>query len=204
VLVTGRKASVIATYDITGVSCHIGYLQGKPISAIREATMKMLALENASDYENLTFCCGRIDGGAGATSVPEHCRMQVNVRIRDLESVDSVMQLLQQQAETTYVPGTHTTLSVQGVLFPMEDREENRALCRRFSEISQSLGFGSYSPRFVGGASDAAHAAAMKIPVICASGPVVDFQHTLRERVLKASMAQRAKVHALTILELSK
>jgi acetylornithine deacetylase/succinyl-diaminopimelate desuccinylase-like protein len=54
----------------------------------------------------------------------------------------------------------------------------------------------------VGGASDAAHAAAMDIPVVCASGPVVDFQHTLNERVLKASMAQRAKIHALTVLRL--
>ena len=59
-----------------------------------------------------------------------------------------------------------------------------------------------YEPFFSGGASDAAYASAMGIPVICASGPVVDFQHTRRERVLKASMAERAKVHTKVIVEL--
>jgi hypothetical protein len=39
--------------------------------------------------------------------------------------------------------------------------------------------------------------------VVCASGPVVDFQHTPNERVLISSMAQRAKIHAVTILGLS-
>ena len=54
----------------------------------------------------------------------------------------------------------------------------------------------------MGGASDAAHASAMNIPVVCASGPVVDFQHTRRERVEKATMAQRAKIHAKVIIDL--
>ena len=46
-------------------------------------------------------------------------------------------------------------------------------------------------------------AAELDIPVVCASGPVVDFQHTKNERVLFRSMAQRAKIHAVTILGLS-
>jgi len=54
----------------------------------------------------------------------------------------------------------------------------------------------------VGGASDAAYASELKIPVVCACGPVVDFQHTRNERVLTASMAQRAKIHVQTILNM--
>ena len=85
----------------------------------------------------------------------------------------------------------------------MEEKDANIALCDCFSEASQELGFGSFGHIFVGGASDAAHASAMDIPVVCASGPVVDFQHTKNERVLFRSMAQRAKIHAVTILGLS-
>jgi acetylornithine deacetylase/succinyl-diaminopimelate desuccinylase-like protein len=85
----------------------------------------------------------------------------------------------------------------------MSQRPGNIDLCHRFSEVSQSLGFEAFESAFVGGASDASHASAMDIPVICATGPVVDFQHTLNERVLIASMAQRAKIHAVTILGLS-
>ena len=47
-LVTGRKSSLIAIYNITGQPAHIGYLTEKPKSAIREAAMKLLALEDAS------------------------------------------------------------------------------------------------------------------------------------------------------------
>ena len=81
----------------------------------------------------------------------------------------------------------------------MSRREENDRLCQSFSQISQQLGFGPFEAVFVGGASDAAHASAMQIPVVCASGPVVDFQHTRQERVLKKTMAQRAKIHACLI-----
>ena len=46
------------------------------------------------------------------------------------------------------------------------------------------------------------NSSAMNIPVVFASGPVVDFQHTRQERVLKASMAQRAMIHAVLISEM--
>lgn len=165
--------------------------------------MKLLALENASDYQELTFCGGTIQGGTGATSVPGHCRLQVNVRIRTHSAVETALNLLRQQAQTNHVPGTSCTLTVHGTPFPMEEKQTNIDLCEKFSTVSESLGFGSFGHRFVGGASDAAHASAMNIPVVCASGPIVDFQHTKNERVLIGSMVQRAKIHALTILELS-
>lgn len=86
------------------------------------------------------------------------------------------------------------------ITIPMSQRQKNIDLCRQFSAASQSLGFEAFEPTFVGGASDAAHASAMEIPVVCASGPIVDFQHTRNERVDIASMAKRAKIHAKTIL----
>ena len=80
--------------------------------------------------------------------------------------------------------------------------KDNDQLCEAFSVASQELGFGSFVGSFVGGASDAAYASEMGIPVICATGPVVDFQHTRNERVMTKTMAQRAKIHVLTILNL--
>jgi len=201
-LVTGRKASLIARYTITGEAAHIGYLKGKPKSAIREAAMKLLALEDASDYEDLTFCAGVIEGGTVATSVPNRCVLQINVRIRDSSVTEKAISILEREAAATYVPGTSCSLEILGNRTPMSQRPENLWLCSRFSEASEALGFGKFDPSFVGGASDAAYASQMNIPVVCASGPVVDFQHTKNERVLKASMAQRAKIHALTILNL--
>ena len=201
-LVTGRKSSLIARYTIQGEAAHIGYLKDKPKSAIREAAMKLLALEDASDYEDLTFCGGTVHGGSVATSAPGSCVLEVNVRIRDESVVDKAIRILEQEAATVYVPGTSCTLEILGNRTPMSEKAANLALCRRFSDASQALGFGAFEPAFVGGASDASYASQMGIPVVCATGPIVDFQHTKNERVLKASMAQRAKIHALTILEL--
>lgn len=201
-LVTGRKSSLIAVYDIQGEAAHIGYIQGQPKSAIREAAMKLLALEDQSDYDMLTFCGGVINGGTVATSAPAHCQLQVNVRIKDDSVVDKAISILETVAATTYVPGTTCTLDIRGNRVPMSQRQENLDLCRRFSEASQALGFEAFEPAFVGGASDAAHASAMGIPVVCASGPIVDFQHTRNERADIASMAKRAKIHAKTILDM--
>ncbi len=199
-LVTGRKASLIAIYNITGVGAHIGYLTEKPKSAIREAAMKLLALEDASDYENLVFCGGVVSGGNVATSVPSQCRLEVNVRIKDGSYVQDAVRILEEAAARTYVPGTSCELEIKGKLFPMVACEANEKLCRAFSNASQRLGYGSFTGAFVGGASDAAYASELHIPVICATGPVVDFQHTRNERVMTASMAQRAKIHVETIL----
>jgi len=201
-LVTGRKSSIIAVYEIQGEPAHIGYLKGAPKSAVREAALKLLALEDASDYDMLTFCGSVIHGGTVATSAPGACRLEVNVRIKDQSVIDKAIDILQRTAETNYVPGTSCTLTIRGNRIPMSEKSGNLELCRRFCEASQTLGFGKFEPAFVGGASDASYAAGMDIPVVCASGPVVDFQHTRNERVLTASMAQRAKIHVKTILDL--
>lgn len=201
-IVTGRKASLIAIYQITGVGAHIGYLTEKPKSAIREAAMKLLMLEDASDYENLVFCGGVISGGNVATSVPSQCRLEVNVRIKDGSYVAEAVRILQDAANRTFVPGTSCELEIKGKMFPMCACEANEKLCAAFSAAAQSLGFDPFVGAFVGGASDAAYASELGIPVICATGPVVDFQHTLNERVMTATMAQRAKIHAQTILSL--
>lgn len=201
-LVTGRKSSLIAVFDIHGEAAHIGYLTEKPKSAIREAAMKLLALEDASDYDSLTFCGGVINGGTVATSAPANCRLQINVRIKDDSVIEKAISILETTASTQYVTGTTCTLEIRGNRVPMSQRKANLDLCQRFSEASQALGYEKLEPAFVGGASDAAHASAMNIPVVCASGPVVDFQHTRRERVEKATMAQRAKIHAKVIIDL--
>jgi len=201
-LVTGRKASLIAVYDITGEGAHIGYLSGQPKSAIREAAMKLMALEDASDYDNLVFCGGVISGGNVATSVPANCTLEVNVRIKNASYIDEAIRILEDAAKTTYVQGTACNLTIHGKLFPMNENDANIQLCEAFSKASESLGFGPFSHCFVGGASDAAYASELKIPVVCACGPVVDFQHTRNERVLTASMAQRAKIHVQTILNM--
>ena len=201
-LVTGRKSSLIAVFDIHGEAAHIGYLTGKPKSAIREAALKLLALEDASDYDLLTFCGGVIQGGTVATSAPEHCVLQVNVRIKDDSVIQKAISILEDTAATQFVAGTTCKLEIRGNRVPMSQRAANLDLCQQFSNASQALGFGTLQPVFVGGASDAAHASAMGIPVVCASGPVVDFQHTRRERAEKATMAQRAKIHAKVIIEL--
>lgn len=200
-LVTGRKSSLIAVYDIHGEATHIGYLSDKPKSAIREAALKLLELEDSSDYNGLTFCGGVVNGGTVATSVPDRCQLQVNVRIKDSGFIDTALRILQ-QAASTHVAGTTTSLEIRGNPVPMSQRDSNLTLCRKMSEVSHALGFGPLEPVFVGGASDAAYASAMDIPVVCASGPVVDFQHTRNERALKTSLTQRAKIHVLTILQL--
>lgn len=198
-LVTGRKSSLIAVYDICGEAAHIGYLTGKPKSAVREAAIKLLELEDASDFDTLTFCGGVIAGGTVATSAPAKCKLQVNVRIKDSCYIDKAISILE-KANACHVEGTSSSLEIRGNSMPMSQRSGNLELCQIMSDISQSLGFGPLEPTFVGGASDASHASALNIPVVCASGPVVDFQHTLNERVLKSSLTQRAKIHALTIL----
>jgi acetylornithine deacetylase/succinyl-diaminopimelate desuccinylase-like protein len=143
-----------------------------------------------------------IDGGHAATSVSDRCRLHVNVRIKDSSVVDKAISILEDTAKTVFVPGTSCKLEIRGNRIPMSQREGNLLLCRMLSDASEALGYGPLEPVFVGGASDSAYASALEIPVVCATGPVVDFQHTRNERAVFSSMAQRAKIHCLTILNL--
>ena len=136
-LVTGRKSSLIATYTITGTPAHIGYLTDKPVSAIREAALKLLALEDASDYDGLTFCGGTVSGGTVATSVPGQCTLQVNVRIKDHSLVEKAISILEKEAATAYVPGTECRLQIFGNREPMSQRPGNLALCQRFGILHE-------------------------------------------------------------------
>lgn len=201
-IVTGRKSSIIAVFHIKGEASHVGYLNGKPKSAVREAACKLLALEDSSDYKMLTFVGGVIDGGTVATSVPNECTLQVNVRISDSSVIDKAIGILNEICEKTFTEGTSCTMEIRGRRIPMSENSTNIELCKRFSDASVSLGFGEFKHIFVGGASDASYASEMGIPVICATGPVVDYQHTRNERVIRSSMAQRAKIHVKTILSL--
>ena len=199
-LVTGRKSSLITVFKIRGEAAHIGYITAPPKSAIREAALKLLHLEDHSDYDRMTFSGGVIHGGTVATSSPEECELQVNVRIKDASVINEVLDLLKTTAETAFVAGTTCSLEIRGNINPMSERPENIQLCNWMSQESEKLGFGKLESAFVGGASDASYASAMQIPVVCASGPIVEKQHTRDERAYIPSLTERAKIHVATIL----
>jgi len=201
-IVTGRKSSIIATFDIVGKAAHIGYINGMPVNANREAALKLLALENASDYDHLTFCGSTIQGGTVATSVSNQCRLEVNVRIKTEKDIERAMDLLRTVANTSYVEGSKCVLTIRGNTQPMDETKGNLWLCRHFNDAAAQLGYPLFDPVIVGGASDASYASMLQIPVICATGPVVEYQHTRNERVWKHSMAQRAKIHTAAIWNL--
>ena len=200
-IVTGRKASFVASFSIKGRAGHIGYLTDIPESAIREAVEKINALEKSSDYDNLTFVCSTIKGGHCCTSVAADCEFTVNVRIKDLSYVDKAVEIFNKVADTTYVKGTTTTMEIIGRIMPMSQCQANMDMYEKFNQASKDLGLREYKSIFSGGASDASHASLMNIPVICATGPVVDFQHTRNERVLKSSFTERAKAHVKMIID---
>src|SRR5207302_8409045 len=83
-IVTSRKGVGRFEVTATGVPAHSGGAHKKGRSAIKELAHQILALEAMTDYaRGVTTTVGLITGGTAANVIPQHCRISVDLRVRD-------------------------------------------------------------------------------------------------------------------------
>ena len=199
--VVSQKGILRQRIDIEGRGGHSGAAYFDCASAVREAAYKIIALEESSVPGGTTYNCSIVKGGIIPNAIPHQCSITVDIRVRTLEEMEQARRFTAQVAQTSRDPGTHATVTTISSRPPMPDNPQTRVLYQRLDRISREAGFGPLQEVHTGGGSDAAYTREAGIPSISGLGAWGDFAHSTDEYVYLPSVAQRAHLLVLYLLE---
>jgi glutamate carboxypeptidase len=193
-VVTARKGVARFVVRTRGRPSHSGSRPRDGRSAIREMAHQVLALEALSDLDRgLTVNVGRIAGGTAPNVVPEHCRIEVDMRLPTLalaeEALAAVHGLRPRDPDVELV--------VEGGMTrpPFDPSPESLALFERAQELGRGFGL-ELEGCHTGGGSDGNFTAAKGVPTLDGLGADGDGAHTLDERIYPASLVPRTRLLA--------
>jgi glutamate carboxypeptidase len=198
-----RKGVVTLAMEIMGVPAHAGKNPEDGRSAILEATHKIQAMEALTDFkEYVTVTVGTISGGTFPNTTPDLCVLGIDVRGISDEQIESTVQKIQAIAAKNTVPGTSARVAQKGSMPPMANLPGNNALLELSQRCSRELGLVEPAGIISGGASDAAYASKVGVPVLDHMGVQGDYLHTEQEYAIVSSLLERMKLTALCVLNL--
>lgn len=202
-VVIERQGGGIFNLDIEGHPAHAGACPLDGIHSIDEAAHKILALHALTDHkEDKSISVGVINGGTRSNIIPEHVFMEIDLRARRHCDGLNLMEAMQKIADTSYVPGTKSTLKKVMYRPPIEKTAGNTELYHILTKASNKLGI-TIQEKYCGGGSDGNYTSAAGIPTIDSLGPVGSLEHTDKEYLLIDSLFSRSKLTALFITELT-
>lgn len=200
-VVISRKGILKYRLDITGIGGHSGIHYFDCKNAVAEAAHKIVALESKSHPDGITYSCNTIQGGIVSNVIPDSCSITVDIRVprhTDMATADAT---LRQVAETSFIAGTSTAVTLISKRPPMEKNPETMHLFNQLLSVCQRYDLGRLTPVESGGGSDSCYTQANGIPSICGMGGCGEFCHRNQEYVLTASIPLRAKILAAFLSE---
>ncbi len=175
-----RKGIAKYKIEITGKACHASVCT-EGISAIREAAMKIIALEKNQDPDGITMSCGIISGGSAENTVPEHCTFTVDTRFANDTQMKEVDSIVRKITETSFVEGTSATASLLSSRISMPVKDTNVALVQALNTYWREAKLPVCEPVMRFGGSDVAYISAAGIPTADNLGIRGGGIHTLEE-----------------------
>jgi len=188
--------------EVAGRAAHAGAQPEDGRSAIEELAHKIVALHALTDAASGTNVnVGVIRGGERPNVIADHAYAEVDVRVADSKTAESIDQRMRDISAAQIVPDTTCKLS-GGIKFPpMLPTEESAKLLSMIQKAGRELGL-DLRGIATGGGSDGNHAAQFT-PTIDGMGPQGGGAHSDREYIETATLAERAKVTALFLAEWS-
>jgi glutamate carboxypeptidase len=196
-VVTGRKGVGTYTLSIEGQAAHAGTSYTKGINANLEASYKLQELTKLTNLEKgTTVNVGKISGGIGANTISPKCEMLLEIRFKINTEKERLLKALDLIANTSYVPGTKSTVSgliQRNVMEPSTAQND-------FVKVLESITKLDIPTEQRGGVSDANHVSSVGVTTLDGFGPFGDGDHTVKERALISSFEDRIKMMT-TILD---
>lgn len=195
-IVTGRKGVIRIQVDVYGKAGHAASAGPDKASAVLELARKIIALEALNDPERrITANAGKIEGGIGSNTIPEHARADVDFRI--LEPADGIEleQKIQKIVDTCSVPGTRAQAAFMSKRPPMPASQANMELFAIIENTARWIGQSVIS-EVRSGVSDANIIAGMGVPVVDGLGPLGARDHSSDEYMIKKALPERAALIA--------
>lgn len=186
-VVTSRKGTGRFQIEAHGRPAHAGTHHADGRSAIRAIAHAILEIESWTDEERgITTNVGLVSGGTGVNVVPEHARINADVRVVDPEMAAE----MEAKYRDLVSHEPDVTLSVTGGMTrpPWNEDAGTRALLAQIRSVGAEIGLElTASPR-TGGGSDGNFTAALGIPTVDGLGVEGGGAHTLHEHLLVSSI----------------
>ena len=198
-LKTARKG--VGRYRVVarGRAAHAGGSFAEGTSAILELSHQVQRLFDLNDPDlGVTVNVGTIDGGLRPNVVAPEAVAFVDVRAPS----EAVAQALDAEIRslTPVLPGASVEVEGRFGRTPMEATPRNRALFETARRLGATLGLELEDAGLVGGGSDA-NTTSLYTATLDGLGPVGAGAHAAHERVDVPSLAERAALLALLVLE---
>ena len=201
-LVTRRKGGGVIRLDVEGIASHCGTAPEKGASAIREAARKIVAIEDLTDFDHVTFNCGKISGGTSVNTIPAACGVDICIRVHSNQERDAAMEKVRAICAKVETPHTRCTLGPLMGFPAMEELPRTAELVKVYGDASEALGLGRPGTVGTAGCSDSAYTTSMGIPTLCAVGVLGEGQHSPHEHASISSLLSQAKRLTAAILAL--
>ncbi|MBK7862269.1 MAG: M20 family metallopeptidase [Archangiaceae bacterium] len=198
-IVTSRKGTGNLDVTAKGKAAHAGNNHQDGANAAWALARFIDKAQGLTDYaRGVTVNVGKIAGGHGKNTVPDHAVAELDLRfVTRVDAEWLVKSLFDAAAEAAAsVPGTTLTCVGGANRLPMERTDANLKLFEAYAQHAKAYGLAaSESPR-VGGGSDACTTSAMGIASIDALGPRGKGFHTKDEHIEVKTLIPRAQALA--------
>lgn len=186
-IVTSRKGTGRFQIEAHGRPSHAGAKHEDGRSAIRAIAHAILEIEGWTDYQRgITTNVGVVSGGTGVNVIPEHARINADVRVVDLESAAEMEH--RYRGLTSKVDGVALRVTGQMTRPPWSPDAATETLVRAAQAIAAPMGLKLETGPRTGGGSDGNFTAAMGIPTLDGLGVDGEGAHTLDEHLLITSV----------------
>jgi len=192
-VVVERKGILRYDFKIHGMAQHSSICYKNAANAIAEAAYKIIELEKLKDADGLTCNCGVISGGTVANTVAEWCSFQADIRFSTYDEMKEAERIVRELSDRSFVEGCSCEVTQIGSRPPMVRDEMNELLLEKIREINSSVGLQDLKPVKENGGSDAAYTTQHGIPTLDNFGVRGGGIHSVREYVIKRSLAESAK-----------
>ena len=186
-VVTSRKGTGRFLIEAHGRPAHAGAAHDKGRSAIRAMARIVLDIEGFTDYaRGTTTNVGLISGGTGVNVIPEHCRINADMRILDLASAREMEARFHGLKSTD--PDVEIKVTGGMTRPPFERGPHIDLLFDKAAAVAKAMGLTLESGPRTGGGSDGNFTAVMGLPTLDGLGVDGDGAHTHQEHLLVSSI----------------
>jgi glutamate carboxypeptidase len=203
-IITARKGTGSVRAVASGRAAHAGNAHREGCNAIWALARFIEGAQLLTDYaRGITVNVGKISGGQGRNTVPDHAEALLDFRYVAPPDGTALQGDLARvaAAATRELPGTSIALEGGIARAPLARTEANVALYREYASAARLAGLGDGESPLLGGGSDASSTAAIGIPSIDGLGPRGSGFHTREERIEVATLVPKAEALARFLLQ---
>ena len=203
-IVIERSGAGVFTIEVRGKTSHSGIAFSDGVSAIiplAEIITEISALSD--DKGGRTVNVGVMQGGNGGFSVPGHASAEVSLRFDSLELRDFLVENIRKAVTARNKGEVKATMTDPLFYLPIQRSKVNDELYGIVQDAGNAFGLRieGVSTR---GSADSGVPASKGVPTICAMGPIGVNLHSDEEYMVSASLPERTKVLALSMVNAGK